>query len=834
MVIETLRMESLRMRIKIRQILSWMIVFVMLLSMVQGISVNVRADDVYTPTYPYVLKFGPQAGASIHWYAQFSHLVPSLSYDGDSIDGYSIIFGLHNDYTGEDFQSLYCTDIPVDATEGSNYQRLNLEDSTYASAIANRLRGVLFATYPYITLDELIKNSGIEGLTKSEAITGSQITIWQLAHGDNVKVIDFLNFYASNPTRGDSEEQKELDAEGERYYNGTDEEKAASKQRIEKLYNYLLSQPLLPASKVVASGASFVDKSEEPIVMKNGNGTCDVTVQTTVSVEITGSDALTLTAHMENGLYYTTLPLSNGKNSYTLTIKNVPVEYAGSTVTLAIDGKQYAKDVFLVDGEGIRGATQSMIGVMDGELPVHAETDVSPDRVLTIMKTDGNKGALGNISFDVYYVGSVDDFVSGKLNIGKKPTTQDIKKYAVYSNLVGTLTTDSSGYASLNLGTEDGVYLVKELHNDAISETIEPFFVSLPDYSRCDENGNPAYTITAYPKNTVQEEKVDILKDVTEIGNEKDNFDVGEDHTWIIRTSIPKSLSSGKAYTITDTLDTRLTYQRIEKMVLANETEDVLTLTEEQDYTVIYEMLENTQERITISLTEVGMKKVGQEAGASYESCELRTYMIAQINQTATVGEAIPNQAHISFTNNIGRTYDADSDKPEVSTGGIQLKKMDKSQPEHVLSGATFTVYRDATQDELAQGTSYEVVTIGDTPHKLIKVSFYNTKDMAGEKGQSLTTDESGMGYIYGLSYGTYYLMETQAPAGYHMLPEPIRFEIGETSHLETSMITVENSAGTELPSTGGVGTGVFTGLGLCLVIGSVVILVSRKRMTAV
>lgn len=46
-----------------------------------------------------------------------------------------------------------------------------------------------------------------------------------------------------------------------------------------------------------------------------------------------------------------------------------------------------------------------------------------------------------------------------------------------------------------------------------------------------------------------------------------------------------------------------------------------------------------------------------------------------------------------------------------------------------------------------------------------------------------------------------------------------------------TNHVTVTNNAGTELPSTGGMGTTIFYVLGGILVVGAVVLLVTKKRM---
>ena len=45
--------------------------------------------------------------------------------------------------------------------------------------------------------------------------------------------------------------------------------------------------------------------------------------------------------------------------------------------------------------------------------------------------------------------------------------------------------------------------------------------------------------------------------------------------------------------------------------------------------------------------------------------------------------------------------------------------------------------------------------------------------------------------------------------------------------------IDVENSTGTELPSTGGIGTTIFYIVGGILVVSAAVVLVSKKRMSA-
>lgn len=599
----------------------------------------------------YVYHFGEGSGITVVPYPQFSNYVPIVSYDNADHEGYSIIFGLYDTYNDKKFEKLYCMDMPVDAEDtGINYRPLNLSDSTYAAALANRLRGIVLNTYPYIAVDALEEKSGITGLTRDEAITGSQLAIWKTTHGDNLKIKDF-----GMRTRGE-------------VHSGTTSVSVDIQKRIEALYNYLIGLPEQDATKTVVSEASFVQRDTEPTRTQNKDGTYNVTVKATVDVQIEDDDSLTLAAHMGDGAYYAQTALSNGSKEYTLTIENVPADVANGTVTLAIDGTQKLNDVYLVDAEGIRGASQSMIGALDDTVAVHAETKVEPDRVLELYKQTNDKLPLAGISFDVYYVGSLDDFCNGRLGLGEFPTDADMKKYAKSENLVGTLTTDSNGYASLNFGTTDGVYLIKELPDERVEGPCEPFFVVLP-YEYENVNDDNPYTLTVYPKN-------------------------------------------------------------------------------------------------------------------------------------------------------------------ELKTGGIELVKVDADNFDKKLAGATFEVYRKATFDEIATDENNQLpkLTIGKDEYSMVRVSFYNNAQMAGEKVDSLTTGADGKGSIYGIAYGDYYLVETEAPAGYHKLTEPIPFTVTTTVDGNVDVLTVENSSGTKLPETGGMGTAFFLVVGVSLMVLSGGAMLCRKR----
>ena len=119
-------------------------------------------------------------------------------------------------------------------------------------------------------------------------------------------------------------------------------------------------------------------------------------------------------------------------------------------------------------------------------------------------------------------------------------------------------------------------------------------------------------------------------------------------------------------------------------------------------------------------------------------------------------------------------------------------------------------------------------------------------KDALSEATE-VTTDQSGAAKFQGLDSGTYYLHETEAPAGYNLLKEDVTVTItatyGDDGQITSSSATlanngqyqqvqkIENKSGATLPSTGGMGTTLLYIIGAILVVGAGVLLVARRRM---
>ena len=112
--------------------------------------------------------------------------------------------------------------------------------------------------------------------------------------------------------------------------------------------------------------------------------------------------------------------------------------------------------------------------------------------------------------------------------------------------------------------------------------------------------------------------------------------------------------------------------------------------------------------------------------------------------------------------------------------------------------------------------------------------------------GTASSGEDKGKVSLGTLGEGTYYLLEKQAPVGYEKLDELIQITVsanivgllqGERSETVTieqgqnkAALTVMNSAGVELPSTGGIGTTVFYLAGVLMMAGAAFAGVRRRR----
>jgi len=136
------------------------------------------------------------------------------------------------------------------------------------------------------------------------------------------------------------------------------------------------------------------------------------------------------------------------------------------------------------------------------------------------------------------------------------------------------------------------------------------------------------------------------------------------------------------------------------------------------------------------------------------------------------------------------------------------------------------------------------------TKYKKVETKTLNSGSATGHK-QAMEVNANGLARFDGLGEGTYTIKETVTPDGYNTLSDlsiTIQFKKdGTTKWSKTGSgdgwtydaeegifkITIKNNKGTELPSTGGMGTTILYIGGSILVLAAAILLITKRRMNA-
>lgn len=191
------------------------------------------------------------------------------------------------------------------------------------------------------------------------------------------------------------------------------------------------------------------------------------------------------------------------------------------------------------------------------------------------------------------------------------------------------------------------------------------------------------------------------------------------------------------------------------------------------------------------------------------------------ITYTATLNNDTTTEVNVAETNTATFDYSfypyiedsrhQQTDTADVKTFEIKVDKYKSGEPSTKLNGATFALYRTLLDGET-----------GGVEIPLVKELLGNP--IQGKLLETLITDDNGAASFKkyeanGTKYN-YYLVETKAPSGYNLLANAIKVNFTDTDVAATGgiyTVQVANSSGIELPITGGMGTIIFTVLGIVL-----------------
>ncbi|MEF7557594.1 SpaH/EbpB family LPXTG-anchored major pilin [Bacillus thuringiensis] len=264
------------------------------------------------------------------------------------------------------------------------------------------------------------------------------------------------------------------------------------------------------------------------------------------------------------------------------------------------------------------------------------------------------------------------------------------------------------------------------------------------------------------------------------------------EHTYDIKTLIPEDIKEYKNYVVKDVLDDKLTIVGTPIVKIDGV---------EVDASVVEVVVEGQKVTATVKdFTKLDGKK------------QFHLQIATKIKEGFPAGTQIQNKANIDFTNKNDVTGEKES-KPTtvtVTTGSIALTKVDGEDSTKTLQGAEF---------ELRDKDGKVVVVEG--------------KEVKG------VSDANGVIQWNNIPYGEYQVVETKAPTytkedgttgSYQLLKDPIDLTV-DADHQAIKLNVENNKSGWVLPTTGGMGTVLFTVVGLLLMAAAAFVFFRKKTV---
>lgn len=371
---------------------------------------------------------------------------------------------------------------------------------------------------------------------------------------------------------------------------------------------------------------------------------------------------------------------------------------------------------------------------------------------------------------------------------------------------VQTATSDTVTYSGLDLG----YYLV-----DSSMGTLCALTTTNP-------------TVEIQEKNTAPTVEKKVGNSTDNVNSENNTASIGD--KVYFKTTITAQ-PGAQNYVLHDKMDAGLTFNEdsVKVNLRKKGTSNDQNLTKETHYNVETTNLDNTDPKCTFHINFF------QSLCDSLEADDTITVTYsATLNENAVIaGKGNENETWLKYGDSQNTQHKTTTTKTFEMNVFKFYKDKKNSDKETGLAGATFKLTKDSkdaenisfvkTSDKSAAEDVYRVAKKGDAGTVI-----------------TITSPDSGKFKIQGLGAGTYNLTETQQPAGYNKLSGPVTVVIDENGKVkvkkganleDATEVKVENKTGTVLPSTGGAGTTMIYLVGAVLVLGSGVVLATKRRV---
>ena len=467
------------------------------------------------------------------------------------------------------------------------------------------------------------------------------------------------------------------------------------------------------------------------------------------------------------------------------------------------------------------------------------------DRSTGTGKITINNAVVGQ-TYNIYKILDLESYDAATEHYAYKAMSE-WKNFLIGTDINGTyVDVDSDDYVTWKTGADAAKFAKKALAYAKDTTTIPPitatstvsaitttveftdldsgyYLVDSSVGTLCFLNTMTSGEVTIAEKNAAPIVKKEVQEDSTTKYGDTNTADIGQRVNF--QTTITAQ-AGAQNYVLHDKMDAGLTFDKttvkVQKQVGSEAATDVST-----GYTVKIDNLGETDPNVCTFHIEFTKEfcdtlQAGEKIIITYS---------ATLNENATVGTTgNKNKTWLKY----GENTNLETTPGETTTKTYEIpvfKYTNTDSTKKALKGVVFELYRDKectkkiefvkTETDTEKYDCYRIATNSDT-----------------STISKITTSTEGKFKICGLDEDTYYLKEVSAPEGYNKLSKAVKITIGENGTITVddkaipgTNVEVENKSGSILPSTGGMGTTLFYIFGAILVIGSGVVLITKKRM---
>ncbi len=295
---------------------------------------------------------------------------------------------------------------------------------------------------------------------------------------------------------------------------------------------------------------------------------------------------------------------------------------------------------------------------------------------------------------------------------------------------------------------------------------------------------------------------------------DENSANIGEEVFFQTTINVKKG---AKNYVLHDTMDSHLTYGGILQVH-----DNLHNLADTTDFIVKSELTDGCT--FEISFTDAYYAKNREDIDTGNLN-KITVQYGAYVKEDAKINEPMKNTTYLTYGDNNTKT-----NKPETTTKTFGIPVFKYTNVNTPLAGAEFILSTDPNCVDDTKNLKFTKNTEGKYRYDKTGSTTLTSLDKGRDKGRI---------DVEGLKAGTYYLKETKAPDGYNLLKTPVKIRIDsegkiyvdDSANVNTGDVKVKNNSGTLLPSTGGAGTTMIYLVGAVLVLGSGVVLATKRRV---